>query len=88
MSRRINALRVSPKLSPTATFTFLTSPYVFVLDDIVVVGRDFHTSVCEGLGDQSTPIFEGFSVRLVRDVAYHEIGEMAKLVSDNVEKSI
>ena len=83
--QRINALRMPLELRPAALRA--AAPDVLVVNLVAVLGSDVHAARSERRRALAAPGLERSAVRLVFDTRDHEVGEVAKLVSEDVEEA-
>lgn len=71
-----------------------TDPQILVVDDIAVFGGDLDVAPNRNIGlsqmrrDFVGPLLERRAVRLVADIADHEVGQMTKLVRQRVNQAV
>ena len=83
--QRINTLRMPLELRPAAFGA--AAPDVLVVNLVAVLGSNVHAARSERRRALAAPGLERSAVRLVFDTRDHEVGEVAKLVSEDVEEA-
>lgn len=88
MSPRVDTLRMSLELHATAPVNSRARPDILVLNRIAMRRRHPYPLICEQRSGFGGPGFELLAMRVVLDVADHEVREVAVLVREDIAQAV